>query len=253
MLDNSPPRQADAADLSTYPREGVKVAINQHPQTLGNHRFRVTLPPAITDILRRGIYAPRVHIEGSVVNGFRIWCSQEGGLAPVLHRTTKMWTVTIPVRRTRAREQTVHATPVAVAWELDETGPVLLIPRLPDAVLPEPVIDRLPNSAVDPETRHDRANKALQREMQKLFAEAPTLEDEAPEPAPAPPIEPPAADAPPADPAPVDPPSPPAADLKEALQMVNELLDQLGDSVALSIDERGHVRAQRRIIQFIDL
>jgi hypothetical protein len=277
MLDASPPRQAEPTDLSTYPREGFRIGINHHKETIGHHRLRLSFPAEFGDILRRGLYTPRLHIDGTAINGLRIWCEQDGGLSPVINRSSGTWSASLPARRIRARETFVTSMDVAVQWQLDETGPVLLIPRLPDALLPENVIDKLPNSQVDPETRFDRAEKRLQREMQNLYANAMTLEDEAsdqaelsakqawsedrspiePEPAQAPaeapPIEPPATEAPPMDPAPVDPPSPPAADLKTALAMVNELVDQLGDSVVLSIDERGHVTAKRRVVQFIDL
>lgn len=258
MLDTNPPRQVAAADLSTYPREGVRVSIQYHKETVGLHRIRFSFTGQIGDILRRGLYAPRLIIDGTAANGLRIWCAPEGGLTPVINRSSRNWSTTLPVRRVRAREAVVQSMDVPAEWQLDDTGPVLLIPRLPDALLPQELIDKLPNSQVDPETRHDRADRRLRREMLKLSADAPTLEDEAPQLQPEPepeaqPIEPPAAETLPADPAPVDPPSPPAADLKEAIAMVNELVDQLGDTVALSIDERGHVRARRRIVQFIDL
>jgi hypothetical protein len=227
MLEAAP---AGQVDLTSYPREGVRISIQHHKETVGLHRLRLSFPGEIGDVLKRGLYAPRLIIDGTAVNGLRIWCAPEGGLAPAINRSSRNWSATLPVRRVRAREAIVGSTDVEVTWQLDETGPVMLIPRLPDVLLPESVIDKLPNSQVDHETRMDRADKRLAREMA-------ALQEDAPEPPPAP----------------VEPPPPSAVDLKELLVMVNELVDQMGESVALTIDEHGHVQAKRRIVQYIDL
>jgi hypothetical protein len=252
-------------DLSSYPTSGVVVGINHHPQALGGHRIRLGFDPKVVKILGRGLYSPRLHFNGTFVNGLRIWCEQEGGMAPIASGKVGSWAVTIPVRRLRGREAVIGARDVPIKWELDDTGPVLIIPRLPDVLLPEPVIDKLPNSQVDPETRFERADKRLRREVEEaieqdraqlrvaeqlladstppqsavtpdaIFAEQGTVyitEAKTPE---------------------APQPSAPAVDLKAALQMVNELVDQLGAEVVLSIDERGHVQAKRRIVQYIDL
>lgn len=252
----------------SYPSEGVTVSINYHPQTLGRHRLRLHFDRAVADALRRGLAFPRVHVDGSVINGLRVWCTESGGLAPNSHKSGA-WSVMLPVRRLRGREGPVSSTPAAIEWERDDTGPVLLLPRLPDALLPEAVVVKLPNSQVDPETRFDRADKKLQREIAILNGQdsretitAPAvlalgsgkpdrsldamIETIGEPPAPEPP-------APPAPEPPAPPPSNDAADLKTALAMVNELVERLGDSVALSIDADGRVQAKRRVVSFIDL
>ena len=261
------------ADQTSYPDHGVKIGITYHEQTLGKHRPRFVLERPVFDILRRGLSYPRCHIDGDFVNGMRIWCSDEGGLALTGSNTGPM-SFTLPARRVRGREQVIHAMKVSIQWERDETGPVLLIPRVPDELLPEPVLDKLPNSQVDASTIMARAEKRLQRESQEVRAEAADERfraakdvaeaqerfrkllgqtDEAtivPEPE--------EVSTPTPEPATIpgevlQPPSAPAVDLKEAIAMVNELVDQLGDEVVLSIDATGHVQAKRRIVQYIDL
>jgi hypothetical protein len=109
--------------------------------------------------------------------------------------------------------------------------------------LPVAVIDKLPNSAVDPETRRDRADKRLQREMAAFYAEAPEapeVPDEPPQPEPTPP-----------DGEPV--PNADADELRAAISLVNDLVDLIGDGVTLAIDEGGHITARRRIVMFVDL
>jgi hypothetical protein len=267
--------ETDPLDQTVYPTTGVRVGINYHDQTLGKHRTRFSFDRAVADVLRHGLSYPRVQIDESVINGLRIWCTERGGMQPIISHAGN-WAFAVPARRVRGREDSVPTMDVPFFWERDETGPVLVVPRLPDALLPEAVVDKLPNEAVDPKTRHERADKRLQREMERLKAEAvddlaqakerdkmfqdtqeaPRLEEvfetapleevikmvpETREPEPAPEAEP------------VPPPSAPTLDLKEALSMVNELVDQLGDSVVLSIDKHGHVTAKRRVVQYIDL
>lgn len=247
----------DPQVFSSYPSAGVTVSINRHPETLGLHRVRLAFDPAVAAALRHGLAYPRLHIDGTVVNGLRIWCEETGGMAPAQAKSGA-WSVTIPVRRLRAREQLVSAMPTKLTWERDETGPVLLLPRLPDMLLPEEVIAKLPNSQVDTSTIMERADRRLMREMQALNVweiplphEPPAIIDtvkasliEQPS------IEPPKINT---APKPVPPPSNDAADLREAIAMVNELVERLGDEVALSIDEQGRVQARRRIVSFIDL
>lgn len=240
----------DHADLTSYPTTGVRIGINYHDQTIGKHRPRFSFDREVIDVLRRGLSYPRVQIDGTFVNGMRIWCAEKDGMAPTISKLGG-WAFSLPVRRVRGREENVATREVPFSWERDDTGPVLIIPRLPDALLPEPVIDKLPNSQVDHETRMERAEKRLSRELsiqQIMDEEWPLIEPE-PEPHPLKALlaEP---NVPPVD---VEPPTPTIVDLKEALQMVNELVEQLGDQVVLSIDENGHVRAKRRIVQFIDL
>jgi hypothetical protein len=119
--------------------------------------------------------------------------------------------------------------------------------------LPEAVIAKLPNSQVDRATIMERAEKRLTRERQALSdweQEPPAIiesfDDSLIEP---PSIEPPKINMAP----PAPPPSNDAADLREAIAMVNELVERLGDEVALSIDPQGKVQAKRRIVSFIDL
>jgi hypothetical protein len=236
-------------DLSSYPEHGFKIGISHHNQTLGKHRPRFAFNPEVAKILSRGLAWPRIHIDGNFVNGMRIWCSEDKeGMAPTASLTGS-WSVTLPVRRVRGREDAVTSREVPFSWERDETGPVLVVPRVPDVLLPESVIDKLPNSQVDPETRIERAEKRLKQEMARVFAEAAevTVPDDIER------IIEQEIEALPPEPEPIEPPTPTIVDLKDALQMVNELVDQLGDSVVLSIDETGHVRAKRRIVQFIDL
>lgn len=250
---------SDRAKSSTdpYPTEGLRVGINHHSQTIGKHRIRFSMDAAIAKIMGRGLIYPRVHFSGDMINGLRIWCEEEGGMSPTASYTGA-WSVTVPVRRLRGREQHIGAMDVAFEWERDKTGPVMIVPRLPDALLPEAVIDKLPNSQVDPETRMERAETRLKREMAKVFIEAPEetpIEEEVEVPVPE-------GD----EPEPMGEPTHLAnleaignapnrheVDLKDALAMVNEIVDRLGDGVALSIDEFGHVRAKRRIVNFIDL
>jgi hypothetical protein len=243
MLDTLPRRQ----DGSTpYPTTGVRVGITHHQQTTGKHRARFYFDKPVADVLRRGLFSPRLHIDGDMVNGLRIWCDERCdekiGMTPTIAHAGS-WSFTVPIRRVRGAERTVNMAPVDFQWQLDEPGPVLLIPRLPDALLPVAVIDKLPNSAVDPETRRDRADKRLQREMAALYAEAP----EAPEV----PDEPPQPDPPPPDGEPV--PNADADELRAAIALVNDLVDLIGDGVTLAIDESGHITARRRVVMFVDL
>ena len=257
---------ADQLDRTPYPIEGLRVGINYHNQTLGKHRIRFSMEPAIAQIMRRGLEYPRIHFDGDLVNGLRIWCENEGGMAPTASYTGA-WSVTVPVRRLRGREQHIGAMDVAFEWERNETGPVMIVSRLPDVLLPEAVIDKLPNSQVDVETRMERADRKLRKEWAKLGTgidegvsfeapHVPLTPEQIAEPE-AQLTEETAAEATEPDQSPevstVEPPSRSAVDLKDAIAMVNELVDQLGDSVALSIDENGHVRAKRRIVQYIDL
>jgi hypothetical protein len=259
------------APLSAKTISPVRLAINHHAETLGRHRFRFRFDRPIVDILARGLAFPRVHVSGTTVNGFRIWCEERGGAAPVRSKYTGGWDFTLPVRRVRGRESTVSATNVAYKWERDETGPVLVLERIPDLFLPEAVIDSLPNRAVDPQTVHERVERKLKRAFRVLSAE--------PEPEPAPPPEPPTEETSPwkltlpyltaptpvpqtpeepaAAPLPipldVDPLPPDVSDLKEAMAMVNELVDRLGQNIVLYIDEAGRLQAKRRVVSFIDL
>jgi len=248
----------EQVDRTPYPISGVRIGTQHHSSTLGKFRPRFSLDREVVDVLRRGLSFPRVHIDGTFVNGLRIWCSSEhhDTMAPTISKVGS-WSFSVPVRRVRGREDHVPTIDVPFEWERDETGPVLIIPRLPDALLPQAVIDKLPNSQVDEETRFERAEKRLKQEMSRVFQEAPEVETEdevevaVPEgEEPEPMVEPThlanleaIANAPNAH----------ERDLKDALLMVNELVDQLGDSVVLSIDDNGHVRAKRRIVQFIDL
>lgn len=270
MLDFS---QDGQADQTAYPSSGVRIGISYHDQTTGKHRPRIGFSAEVARVLGRGLSYPRVHIDGTFVNGLRIWCEESGGMAPI-HSQGGSWSVTMPVRRVRGREDAVHSMDVKIKWERDETGPVLLVPRLPDELLPQPVIDKLPNSQVDMTTIMMRAEKRFQREIQVERDRATregaqawdeveahrqvlnALKDEAviaPEPGQvvSQPEQPETIPGEPLQAA--EPPSAPALDLKEALAMVNELVDQLGDSVVLSIDATGHVTAKRRIVSFIDL
>jgi hypothetical protein len=247
-------------DRTSYPTQGARIGINYHDQTLGKHRVRFSFDQPIVEVLRRGLSFPRCHIDGSFVNGLRIWCTEQDGMAPTLSKTGG-WSFSVPVRRVRAREDLVHSAEVEILWERDQTGPVLLIPRLPDTMLPEVVIEKLPNSQVDMSTIMSRAETRLMREMNKMLQDA-REDTEAAEDTealghdpvmPVPKVDPTADLGTPAEIPAVEPPSAPALDLREALAMVNELVDQLGDSVVLSIDAHGHVTAKRRIVSFIDL
>jgi hypothetical protein len=244
----------------------VTVSINRHPETLGLHRVRLSFDPAVAKVLRHGLAFPRLHIDGTVINGLRIWCDEAGGMAPAWAKSGA-WAVTVPVRRLRGREQVVPAMPTKIIWERDETGPVLLLPRLPDALLPEEVIAKLPNSQVDRDTIMERAEKRLTRELQVLNnweiplpqgqpAFIDSAKDSLIEPVEPPTVEPPTVEPPSIEPPKINtvpPPSNDAADLREAIQMVNELVERLGDEVVLSIDAEGRVQAKRRIVAFIDL
>lgn len=244
----------DQADLQSYPKRGVRIGISYHDQTLGKFRPRFSFDREVADLLRRGLHYPALQVEGTFVNGLRIWCSEGEGMKPVVSKAGS-WAFSVPVRRVRGREDHVPTMDVDFSWDRDETGPVLVIPRLPDVLLPEAVIDRLPNSQVDMSTIMTRAEKRLMQEMNRVFqseqevAEAEPQTDAITIPDP---IEVPVS-VPVPEPAPIEHPSPTIVDLKDALQMVNELVDQLGESVVLSIDENGHVRAKRRIVQFVDL
>lgn len=170
MLDATP----EPLNLATYPTVGVRVAINVHPQTVGGHRVRFSFSPAVAAILRRGLVYPRVHLDGTMLSGFRVWCSQgdDGGYTPVLAHSGA-WSFTCPGRKLRCREDTVSSRDVEFQWMLDDSGPMLLIPRLPDSMIPLDVLFKLPNSQVDPETVMQRAETRLQRELAKLPQEIP--------------------------------------------------------------------------------
>jgi hypothetical protein len=267
--------ETDQLDQTSHPTTGVRIGVNYHDQTTGKYRPRFWFDRAVADVLRHGLSYPRVRIDGTFVNGLRISCTERDGMQPTI-AASGSWAFSVPVRRVRGREDHVPTMNVPFFWQRDETGPVLIIPRLPDALLPKAVVDKLPDEAVDPKTRHERADKRLQREMERLKAdveddlaqakerdnmfqdtqEAPRLEEVIETPALEEVVEtaPETREPEPAFEAdPVPPPSAPAVDLKEALSMVNELVDQLGDSVVLSIDKHGHVTAKRRVVQYIDL
>lgn len=238
----------DQDDRTAYPTSGVRISINRHQQAEGGHRVRFSFSPAVATVLRRGLHYPRVHLDGTMVNGFRIWAADAGGFTPIIAHSGA-WAFTVPCRRVRSREDQVGSADIEFQWDRDETGPVLLIPRLPDFMLPPAVLDKLPNSQVDPATIMERAEKRLQREIVSLKDEA-VIAPEAPEVVP----QPPAPETIPGEPLQAAPaPSAHAQDLKAALAMVNELVDQLGAEVVLSIDENGHVQAKRRVVQYIDL
>jgi hypothetical protein len=253
MLEFTP----DDQDKTTYPTEGVRIGIQYHASTLGRHRPRVSLSPEVVKVLRRGLAYPRIQVDGTFVNGLRIWCDEDsGGFSPTPAPKSGAWSFSMPVRRVRGREENVHTMDVPFQWERDETGPVLLIPRLPDELIPGPVLDKLPNSQVDTSTIMARAEKRLQRETAKMYDFHPDRKagvfrvESVPEPE--------EVSTPTQEPATIpgealQPPSAPAVDLKEAIAMVNELVDQLGEEVVLSIDGNGHVQAKRRIVQYIDL
>lgn len=266
-------------DRTSYPTEGVRVGINYHEQTLGKHRPRFSFDRPVVEVLRRGLSFPRAQVDGSFVNGLRVWCTESDGMAPNVS-SSGGWSFSVPVRRLRGREEHVPSTAVEFTWERDETGPVLIIPRLPDAMLPEAVVDKLPNGAVDPVTRNERAEKRLRRVLAGLKEQGDetvrTTEQRVAEVNGTIGSHPPrleavlaeigAAGPPAGESGPMGEPTHPAdraalanapnahhRDLKEALAMVNELVDQLGDDVVLGIDANGHVVARRRVVQFIDL
>lgn len=257
----------DVLDLSPAGRATtgpVRVAINQHPETHGRHRFRFRFDRPVVDILARGLERPRIHISGTTVNGFRIWCEDVGGYAPVRSRHTGGWDFTLPIRRVRGREQSVTITAVDYEWERDDTGPVLVIPRIPDPFLPAAVVESLPNRAVDPQTIQERADRNLKRAFRLLSAEP---EPPIPEPEPAPPaVEPepvaesrsttlsvPERAAPLPIPFDGDPLPADVTDLKAAMALVNELVDRLGQNIVLYVDREGRCQAKRRVVSFIEL
>lgn len=240
-------QRADSAALldPETATDGVRIAINHHPQTLGGHRVRFWFGAEVTHKLARGLPWPRVHVDGDMAHGLRIWCSHEGGLQPIKHPVGS-WQVALPARRVRARENVTPSRAVSWVWDQDDSGPVILIPRPPDCFVPAPIIDKLPNAQVDAETRMARADKRLKRDIIKLFEDFPEI---GPSDRPGRPADPP--------PLPIphdheDPP-PDVADLREALGMVNELVDRLGDNIALFVDEAGRLHAKRRVISYIDL
>lgn len=249
MLDTLTRRQDDS---TAYPTTGVRISLIHHPQTRGGYRLRLAFDRPVADILRRGLAFPRLVIDGDMVNGLRIYATQDpnhpDSMQPIVARSGA-WSVFLIASRFRAASAAVPVTPVDFEWQLDAPGPVLLIPRIPDSMVPGAIIEKLPNSAVDPETRRARADKRLQREMAELFAQAPEPDAE----------EPPGqarglADTPP--PAPIDGepvPDDDAAELRAAIALVNDLVDLIGDGVTLAIDERGHVTARRRTVVFVDL
>jgi hypothetical protein len=253
-LDLAEPRPGGRA-----PGSPVRMAINQHAETHGRHRFRLRFDREIVDILARGLENPRIHLSGTTVNGFRVWCSDRGGYAPVRSKYTGGWDFTMPIRRVRGREEGVPITGVDFEWERDETGPVLVIPRIPDPFLPAAVIESLPNRAVDPQTIQERVDRKLKRAFRVLSAE--------PEPEPAPPaVEPepvaqsrsatltlPERAAPWLIPLDGDPVPPDVTDLKAAMGLVNELVDRLGDNIVLYVDPDGRCQAKRRVVSFIEL
>jgi hypothetical protein len=229
-------------DAAAYPTEGVRIGINHHNSTAGRHRIRLGFPPDIAKILRRGLPFPHICVDGDMAHGLRIWCQNDIGLVPTMSNAGS-WSVSLPARRVQAREDVVDPVGVAAAWELDKLGPVLLIPRLPDELLPPPLLNKLPNSNVDHGTRMDRAETRLQRELRAAYDAAPEIDPEiTPEIAAYPEPEP--------EPAPL---TADTTDLKTALTMVNELVDRLGEDVVLYIDPHGRVQARRRIVQFVDL
>jgi hypothetical protein len=258
-------RADSAALLEPGPSpDGVRIGVHHHPQTLGFHRVRFYFEAQVAHKLARGLPWPRIHIDGDMAHGLRIWCGPDGGLAPI-KQATGSWQVALPVRRVRARENVTASRSVSWVWDEDDTGPVILIPRPPDCFVPAEIINKLPNTQVDADTRLERADKRLKRDLVKLFQDAPEIEPDNPRIEALPdgtglddgvPIDPPAPTPAPdllAIPHDHEEPPPDVADLREAIGMVNELVDRLGDNIALFVDGAGRLHAKRRVISYIDL
>jgi hypothetical protein len=150
--------------------------VSIHKPTEGKHRLRLLVDRDIAHKLARGLKHPRLHVEGDCGHGFKIYCREHGGYAPILGKGGG-WYCAIPARRVKAREAPVKTTPVEHYWDVDEHGPVLVIPRPPDAFLPQPLLDKLPRCQLEPETALARAfsqaEKRLDREMAAMLHSAP--------------------------------------------------------------------------------
>jgi hypothetical protein len=270
--------------------DGVRLAVNLHQSTLGGYRLRFNFSAEIAAILARGLAHPRLHLSGTCVNGFRVWCAEHGGYEPIHHKRGRSWTMTLPIRKVRGREAAISSRPLDYSWERDETGPVLVIERVPDIFLPEQVLTTLPDRAVDPETRAERVDHKLRAAMARTKEESPVGVAPEPEPEPsslglgdAPDVEP--QDPPPDSPwggrhdegapradslgrgaphheaplglSPIPDESEPVSneivELQAAIGLVNELKIKLGENICLLIDDEGRLHARRRVISYIDL
>jgi hypothetical protein len=235
----------------------------------------VAFTPDLVKVMRRGLPWPRVNLDGDLAHGLRIWCSEDGAFAPVISKAG-MWTITLNARKVRGREETVPTRPVPFTWELDDSGPVLIVPRVPDVLLPASLVDKLPNSQVDHSTIMARAEARFQREVQKaqeqhevitaetdarieaLAARMQYLPDDTRqqvaldwqqvEAITAPQEARQEAQEGPEQPASPDSLAGALDDLRTALVMVNELKDRLGPEVVLSINDQGQVVARRKVV-----
>jgi hypothetical protein len=236
-----PPRVFPLADP-------VRVAIPVHQRAEGKHRLRINLNRDIAHELARGLKTPRIHVTGDVNRGFRVWCQESGGYAPVPDKSGG-WSVAMGIRRVHGRERAVPTQTVPFQWDRDHHGPVLCIDPLPAAFLPER--SAKPASKPCPDTALGNAFADAERRL----AEA--MEEQRQQHAPLPPpharpvltLPPKPAPLPMAEPE----PTPALVDLKDAISLVNELLAEAGDAVSLMIGDDGRLAARRRVVSYVEL
>jgi hypothetical protein len=238
------------------PAAPVRVAIPVHQRSEGKHRLRISLNRDTAHRLAHGLRTPRLHVTGTVETGFRLWCTDHGGYAPVLSKSGE-WYLSLSIRRVHGRERAVPTEPAPHHWERDDTGPVLIIDPLPGH-FHRGACHHPPKPPA--ETAMAAAFAAADQKLKEAMAEAAEAEPEPePPPAKAEPCRPVLTLAykaePKAEPAMPDPDPAPRAvnDLRTAIQLVNELMGEAGEGVTLVVQDDGRLSAKRRVIHYVDL
>lgn len=242
----------------------VRCAINSHPSTEGNFRFRIAINKETFSFLTAGLADPRVRLEGDVGCGIKISCNDKMGVKPTYQHHQVV--VSVPIRTMRGREEPLTSSPVTYEKAYDDNGPVLLIPTLPEEFLPDRVRSRIPPSKRTTLSINTvkRSNAVNLREAADQLFKTTVAEQDLKDPFPVA-VEPeqvipdvvpePVADlVPDFFPAPDVKVERTVYDLKVALEMVNEIAAELGEEVVLFTCSEGRaVHARRRVTQFVDL
>jgi hypothetical protein len=250
--------QSQTLPVNTGPRtprvfplaDPVRVAIPVHQRAEGKHRLRVNLNRDIAHELARGLKTPRIHVTGDVNRGFRLWCQETGGYAPIPTKSGG-WYIALSIRRVHGRERAVPTQTVPFQWDRDHHGPVLCIDPLPADFLPERSAPphakpsakcpdtALANAFADAERRLAEAMDEQRHQPELPPPHARPVLTLPPKPAPLPMAEP--------------EPAPALVDLRDAIGLVNELLSEAGDAVSLVVGDDGRLAARRRVVSYVEL
>jgi hypothetical protein len=235
-------------------------------------RMRIAMDTSLWKFISAGLHDPRINVHGDAAHGLKVFCKDGEGWKPILSKhSTSLIVNATPYKVTGEH---VSSMRVEFVQEHEDNGPVIRVPRLPDAFLPDKLLDKLPASQLDPDTLEGRKLKAKEKRMDRAseafdaafgltdayaapHGENPvTSEDAAPsyvEPEPAPPTQAVALPTPNALVPEPDEHERTIEDLREAIKMVNELADQIGPAVMLYVDGEGKLKAKRRVVMYTDL